>query len=445
MAEIATPYIQSDGTHVIPVQRIHRLGQPPNENSRGDVCWSRRDGLSFQFQTTLTSFFDFSDIPTELSVCGAGSVHAIKMDPEWYAETADGSPVRLYATSDHATTSMTTSWSIEKGNGTVSSKRVHGTACYAEVGLSRDSSLAYWHETLPGLRLYSPGWEIGNWGVQEKYDYTINDTTYTQSRRSFSLGASDGRALVSSQNRENGLKGVWLTYQHDEQENPFWFPDSCDRLRGLMSILLGQHVVFVWRDTPTTDGGLNRLYYGWHKGVDSEHPLSQLVPFVGTVEALSHGGAVSDRLPVLDRQFAELRKLFDPEWVASPLWTAAGDFLDNRLAHACVALERLSSAYHDCVRPADIYPKPPDFIRPGQKNTLISRLWKTLMEVAYSENLSEDAVRILGNKFNNLCQPTNADKLSMVFEELGIALSDVEKESISNRNRSLHEIGRAHV
>ena len=61
-----------------------------------------------------------------------------------------------------------------------------------------------------------------------------------------------------------------------------------------------------------------------------------------------------------------------------------------------------------------------------------------MADVANSENLTKNAVRILGIKIDNLCKPTNADKLSMVFEELGIALGDLENQVISNRNRSLH-------
>ena len=226
MAEIVAVYIQPDGTHVIPVRRIYRPGETPNEHSSGDVRWSRRDGLTFRFQTLLTSFFDF---PTEPFTGGAGVVRAVSMEQEWYAETADGSPVRLYATSYRASTSMTTR-SIEKGSGAVSSKQVQGTACYAEVGFHRDSPLAYWHETPPGPRLYSPGWEIGNWGVRDQYEYKINDTIYKGTRRAFPLGTSDNRVFVAAPDRENGLKGIWLTYQQHEQANPFWFPEACDRL-----------------------------------------------------------------------------------------------------------------------------------------------------------------------------------------------------------------------
>ncbi len=155
MAEITAPRIDPDGTHVIPVRMIHKPGEIPNENSSGELRWNRREGLTFRFQTLLTSLFDFPDDSVQASG-GAGAVSAISMKPEWHAETSDRSPVRLYATAPKTSTSTTSSWSVEKGSAVASSKTVEGTACYAEVGLHRDNPIAYWYETLPGPRLFSP-------------------------------------------------------------------------------------------------------------------------------------------------------------------------------------------------------------------------------------------------------------------------------------------------
>ena len=436
MAVITSPRLEPDGSHIIPVTGIHRPGCEPNEDSKGEIRWSRRDGATFLFQAPLTSLSVF-----EPNRCGprggAGSVSSVSFNPEWLARTEDGSEVRLYATDARTTTGITTHWDVVSGGSSESSKRVTGTANYIEVSLHKDSPLAYFYETPRAHRLFSPGWTLRKLPIEEPNEYRIGDSTDTGSRHFLPLAGSCGRSLFATW-QATGKCGMWLTYDPDAGAEPFWFPESCDRVRGLMSILLGRHVPFVWRDTPVSEDRLTRLYYGWHKGNDPDHPTSQLVPVYGAVESLTHGQQVTIRLPTLDERFADLRKLFDPEWVASSLWSAEADYVDNKLALACVALERLSAAYQDFIRPTRQYPTPAPLMTHNQRETLRARLQATLSEVMTSEGLTADAARIVGKRINDLSRPTNNDRLVMVFEELGIPLGEVEREAISNRNRSLH-------
>lgn len=316
MADIAAPYLEPDGTHVIPITGIHRPGMKPNEDAVGEVRWSRRDGVTFRFSAPLTSIFIF-DNPRPEERGGAGSVSAMSFDPEWVARTADGSPVCVYGTTERTTTNMTTGRDAVTGGRSSSSRCVEGTACYVEVGLHRDNPLTFWHATPTTPRLYSPGWTLRGWPVEEPNEYKIGDTTYTGSRCSLPLGGPNNQSLIAGgwQNARPG--GVWLTYDSNDGAKPLWFPDSCDHIRGLMSVLLLRHVQFVWRDTPTSEERLTRLYYGWHKGVDPEHPRTQLVPVYGTVESLRRGQEVTNRLACLVARYAELRLLFDPGWVIS--------------------------------------------------------------------------------------------------------------------------------
>jgi hypothetical protein len=209
----------------------------------------------------------------------------------------------------------------------------------------------------------------------------------------------------------------------------------------LISILLGRHTPFVWRDTPVSEVALNRLYYGWHQGADVEHPGTQLVPITGTVEALNYGKEVAARLPALAAQYTQLRGLFDPEWVVSPLWTAPEEFMDNQLALACVVLERLASAYQYSVRPTGRFPKPTALMKPEQQAKLLKEMRAVLKEVADAETLTADAVNVVGKRIDSLFQPTNNERLLMVFEELGIPLGEAERGAVRNRNLSMH--GRA--
>ncbi len=437
MPMITEPRIDLDGSHVIPVTGIHRPGGVPNEESTGEIRWSRRDGITFRFQDSLTSSTDFPD-NTDVRSRGAGSVGPMSFAPEWHAKTSDGSAVQVYASSSEITTTQTSQWSALSGGSLGYSNRVEGTACYIEVVLHRDNPLAFWHDTPPSHRLYSPGWNLQEWPVQDPIEFKIQKVTHKRTRCSLQLGGPGNRRLFPAFGQLNSPPGIWLTYHPVELANPFWFPESCDRFRGLMSILLGKHIPFVWRDSPLSDDRLKRLYYGWIKGVDRAPPDTLLVPLYGLVDSFTHGKEVTDRFDKLDQRFAELREIFNPEWVLSPVWTAAEDFVDNKLALACVALERLASAYHIFVRPTGRYASQPALLEAKQHKALLSALKKVLDQFADSENLTTNTSSILGNKINNLIQPTNIDRLRMVFEELGIPLGKVERNVINQRNHCLH-------
>ena len=436
MPTLTDPRIDPDGSHVIPLTGIHRPGGAPNEYSTGEIRWSRRDGITFWFQTPLTTS---SDIPeTDSSNRGAGSVQSFTFEPDWLAKTADGFDVRIRTSSSEITWNDTSYWGVFTGSGSESSKRIEGSASSVELTLHRDNPLAFWYDTPLGHRLYSPGWGLREWPVHEPIEFKIQKLTHTRTRCSLQLDGPGNRRLFAAFGELNRPLGTWLTYHPDEKANPFRFPESCDRFRGLMSILLGRRIPFVWRDTPLSNDRLKRLYYGWIKGVDHAHPDTLLVPLYGSVDSFTHGKEVAERFDKLDQRFADLRETFNPEWVLSPLWTAAEDFVDNKLALACVALERLASAYHKFVRPTGRYASQPALMDSNQKKALLSALRKVLSQVADSEKLTIDTSKILDDRFNDLFKPTNADRLRMVFEELGIPLGKVERDVIKKRNLCMH-------
>jgi len=435
MATIDPPRLDPDGTHVVPVAEIHRAGETPSASSKGELRWSRKAGVTFQFQLLRTGIILLPEAPA-VARGGAGSVHAMSYEPEWFARTADGHQVRLYSTDFQPTTSYTSKWRIDRGSDFESSKSVEGTACFAEVGLQRDNPLAFWHETATSPRLFSPGWELTRWPVQEVYKFTIGDTEFTRTRGSFRFGGAADTVLTGAQ--RDGKSGTWLSYRDGDLENPLWFPKSCDRIRGLFSILTGQHAVFAWRDIPDSSNSLTRLYYGWHRGIDPEHPVTQPVPLCRTPLALVHGAEVVERLSELERRYSELSDLLDPEFIVAPLWAAEKDLIENKLALGCVALERLSAAHYRHFRSAGIYATEPERFSAEQRKVLISRMRQLLSEVASTEQLTEEATRSAANKLNQLCDRSNSEKLKLPFKELGVVLSDMDEKAIRERNLAMH-------
>lgn len=56
----------------------------------------------------------------------------------------------------------------------------------------------------------------------------------------------------------------------------------------------------------------------------------------------------------------------------------------------------------------------------------------------FKEDISEEAIKILTSKINQINTPTNSKKLAFPFEYYGITLSDVEKQILNHRNKFLH-------
>ena len=61
-----------------------------------------------------------------------------------------------------------------------------------------------------------------------------------------------------------------------------------------------------------------------------------------------------------------------------------------------------------------------------------------LETVATAHKLTDDVRTVITRKIGSMNQPPNVDKLSAVFDDVGIVLTDAEKQVLNNRNRSLH-------
>ncbi|MEI3789455.1 MULTISPECIES: hypothetical protein [unclassified Chryseobacterium] len=56
----------------------------------------------------------------------------------------------------------------------------------------------------------------------------------------------------------------------------------------------------------------------------------------------------------------------------------------------------------------------------------------------YKEEISEEAMKIITSKINEINKPTNSKKLAFPFEYYGITLNEIEKEILNHRNKFLH-------
>jgi hypothetical protein len=198
---------------------------------------------------------------------------------------------------------------------------------------------------------------------------------------------------------------------------------------------------FYWRDTFPAEGQIRRLYMG---GLRPHAPVlgnEQPVPLYNVREAFTAGAPIGHRLQPLFARFRVVRDQYNLNFVLSPLWTALDGNVDDKLAEACVSLERLSTAHADFERSSERGRPRVEMLTRPQATELREALVAAAREVARTALIPADVLRIIENKIANIHQPPNADKLEVVFAHVGIRLREDEEDAIHNRNRALH--GRA--
>lgn len=87
-----------------------------------------------------------------------------------------------------------------------------------------------------------------------------------------------------------------------------------------------------------------------------------------------------------------------------------------------------------------IYEENKEKIKPIPNKQIADSIRQDLLkEISkYNEEISEEAMKILTSKINEINRPTNSKKLAFPFEYYGIALNEVEKKILNHRNKFLH-------
>lgn len=424
------PFICEDGDHVFPVTAVRRLPGSFHENSSGEVRWNHREGVSFRFELlakTLSEVFTPLPAPTG----GSGSIHSISLDHEWAATLANGTDILLYGATERQTGQMTYGTS-----GSSSGRMVRGNAAYAKVALGRDEDLSFWNDTGVTNRLYFVGLDMLPWPEDEMVPWQKGESSGRFSRASMSLCPS--LRLVRAQKSPHEEKAVWLTYTADGKANEFWFDKPCEDAKGFVSLLVGRATPFLWKDTFIDNDRLTRLYMMGHGRRHSINGGEQPFPLGRSTEMFKHGRDIIRQLPAMFTRFVELRASYDAEWIASPIWHAYDSYVDDQLALACVSLERLATAHSSHRKKSDSASKAKPFLVSAAYDALKEAMAAALETVATAHKLTDDVKTIITRRIGSMNQPSNVYKLTAVFDDVGIVLTETEKQVLNNRNRSLH-------
>jgi hypothetical protein len=139
-------------------------------------------------------------------------------------------------------------------------------------------------------------------------------------------------------------------------------------------------------------------------------------------------------------RFRDISGGYDIDFISSPIWAAFDTYADDKLAFACVSLERLATAHDEFLKMnSGLVPAAEEFLTAEQGGALKPVLQAVVKALAAPLKLAPEAQRILiEKKINNIHAAPNADKLTEVFTFLGLDLSPQEKKAIDFRNRTLH-------
>jgi len=431
MPDIEPPSIKDDGIHLFPLSKVRYRQCESYASARGQLTWSPFEGarFSFEFPDVLPSDQDAFYHPPE-SLGGAGVVGNFPEEPDWTAQTSDGSEVGIVVINEDKRSEVR--WGTDGGG---SSFTVEGTVAYAFVNMPKECELSFWHDTPPENRAFMLGFDVCHWPEVESVSFQHNGGTTERGRGSLTLVEDPRLRLVGAGREHFGQRSAWLcpVGELDAGGDTRWVSEVADDARRLLAFLAGRRVPFLWKDEFVDDDALRRTYYGWHALPRGPSSHLQPVPLGVTCEALTHSHEVTPQLPGVFARMRAIREKYDIDWVISPVHQARFSYVDDKLAPASVSLERLRQAHQDATGSG----KDPK-LQPEEKGVMdsVRRAVKGVLE--QSSGASAELRANIERNIGGLCRSSNAGKLVQVFADLGIELSGKEVKVIQMRNKALH-------
>lgn len=419
--------LAEDGAHIIPLAAVRHL-RTGEGGGTGELKWHPSSGATFHvtFPGRRSFRFAFEKLS---DTSGAGTVSAFSREPEWVAAIPDGSECRLYSTIHQVqtTASFPGNWETH----------VSGRAGAAQLTIGFSSPIAFFHDTPANPRLLFAGLDIQRWPNEEDVSYIDGDNHITRGRGWLNLRTDKGLQVFAASPGFKDPKTAWLVCDPRGPIDVWDFGQSHYNTFGFLSFLAGRHTPVFWQDDFAVQGVLSRTYFGTKKwdqsGLLGRNPLP-----INGVEAFRHLQAVLSQIEPMYSAYLSLAEYFDVGWIIGPLWYAEESFIDDKLALASVAIERVASSFAHFQKRAGTVPETAPFWSNGQSHRVRKALKETLADVAKEVELGEDQIRVCQNRIDQLGQMPNADKILAVFEYLAISVTEAEIAAVANRNVCLH-------
>ncbi len=430
------PKLLADGTHYFPIETLLGVDGIEIPEARGDICWSAKDGVTYRFEYSHAPTSELVPPPVMKHPNLEGSIFEVPGKPSWSGTIVGGASFSLFGAGGNVKTV-----SNPVGGSFASRSNLTGKAAFATLDLQLDHPLSFRHDTPARRREFLPSFMLLSWPDPEDFEFKDANTHHLRLRNRIMLQDYPKITIYHGSTIHCTSHGVWIVDEGVAPASERIASNGAEDARGFLSFLVGRNLPFYWRDTFPNEGRIQRLYFGSlrpHAPVlGNEQPL----PLYHVREAWEQGVEIGCRLSPLFARFREVRENYNLDFVLSPLWTALDGYVDDKLAEACVSLERLATAHVDYLKNSGAGKPKVEFLSKPQGESLRERLTKAAEEVAKATSIPEEALTIIKKKIANLHQPPNADKLELIFTHLGIELRDDEDKAINNRNRALH--GRA--
>ncbi len=397
----------------------------------GEIRWEIEEGITFDITSEDHSIARMLTADRK-SEPGVGTFADLPSSPSLILSLSDGKTAELFGINEPCNT--TACHALNEG----CRWQLSGRATCAAIEIPRQNQFALWHQTNEVDRLCLFGLDIHAWPIETDIEYADIRGTHHVCRASLSLSASPETALYSS---PDCVSAFWLAHSGGDDTRSMWIHDACEQARAFLSFLAGRRIQICWKDTFVSSDYLRRLYFGWPRFVRETSGIEQPLPLGTTIESFTYSAEVVQAIPAMFARFIELRDTFAVDWVASPLWQAYEGIFDDRVALACVSLERFATACHGYQERTSVAKVSNALLNLEQTEALRDALKPILLSVGATCGISEEVVCILSKKLDNLHQTTNADKLQSAFEDLGIKLLPEERRVLQLRNICFH--GRA--
>jgi hypothetical protein len=493
-ADEPNPSLLSDGTHVYPVFGVHVPNYGVDGAGAGTVRWHPKRGISFEIECP-------SDLESNLALINrpqgaSGTFSEVSQIPEltgWVPGI--DSVIRLFVVK------ATRVKSVEKfGTADRSVQRVvSGRAAYASVELPLHHSLTLSYESSGASRFLLPDFSVLPWPREDLISWSDSEALHSALRHWLVLSEEPSLVLYSSTMLGEARDAAWLAFEETPAEDsPGWLrSEACLEAVSLLSFVSGKRLSFLLKDRVLDEGRILWTYFGSPLLDDLGGVATgfQPVPLRGSSEAFQCGHEVATELPAMLVEYRHIRKWYDLDWIVGPLWYALDVYLDDKLALASVALERLAAGYaryfkdlppeakkkakfwtasqskrirralKEAVRlfaeehsidlegssmrtfaetvemaSEAIGEQEAALFGPELLSELRERMKNTLRRRASEDSikLDESKQKIIASRIDRFGEATNRDKLVLVFEHLGIELSEREIETIDRRNDCLH-------
>ncbi len=463
-----------DGSHAVTLHRIRCPECDVYPTTSGMLRWRRDRGVSVSIEFDGIDTLDgtaFWALPKRASPGVGRLVETDFAEPDWLAETDDGTRVALYG-ADFTTSSIRTTGTA----GHALTFRLEGSVTFAVIDIPFSRMLAFECSAEEDYRMFFSGHAARpSHECNEVSFFGVDGSVMTTMRSAVRLADSPRVSLINANAFIKCTPGGWLGFGTP--------PVGADCEIGafaeqsFVSFLNGAKVPFHWADRKIEGSMVRRTYFGWARakpgqGAKVHH---QPLPLLDGVESLTFGEEVLDCLPSFFQCFVERFRLFDFTAALHPLWTALDQdsILQDRLALASVSLERTAAYWNSCRKVVlEGRPASEDSVWKQKKlrkslrqllsgtlddhltgethherclDRITQALSHSLGRFVCSNSCSqlpqserEELRAVVQYKIDRITDPPNSSKLKAPFLDLQIELRSEDAEAIKKRNDALH-------